>query len=160
MKKTDVNITLQEPQLPRQLDNARRNHGGMTVPDDFFAQFERKMNAVIDADIALRQSQPEARKPELQVSEPQSEADASQPASPVIGWTRYVSVAAAVVALVALTLFVRQQGVVDTPDVAPDQFAAAEPVEAPASEVQEAISEDVIADASDYDIYEYYCDML
>ena len=38
-----------DPQLPKEVKDACQNHMGMTVPEDFFAQFERKMNAVIDA---------------------------------------------------------------------------------------------------------------
>lgn len=160
MKESDVKITLQDPQLPSQLVNARRNHGGMTVPDDFFAQFERKMNAVIDADVALRQSQPEATTPQPQITTPRPE-DADRPqVLPLWGWKRYVSVAAAVVVLVALTLFVRQQGVVDTPDIAAEHFAEASNVEAAQIEDAEIVNEDLMADASDYDIFEYFCDVL
>ena len=48
MKDNKLHIFMEDPELPKQLKDARRNHGGMTVPEDFFAQFERKMNAVID----------------------------------------------------------------------------------------------------------------
>ena len=52
MKDNKLHIFMEDPELPKQLKDARRNHGGMTVPEDFFAQFERKMNAVIDADLS------------------------------------------------------------------------------------------------------------
>lgn len=55
----DNNIHIdKEPELPEFFANARRNHGGQTVPADFFEQFEKKMNAVIDAEELVKNAAP------------------------------------------------------------------------------------------------------
>ncbi len=59
MNKEQFNIGLNDPVLPEEVKKATQNHGGMTVPDDFFMQFERKMNAVIDAEVMKNQSNPD-----------------------------------------------------------------------------------------------------
>lgn len=58
MNKEQFNINIADPELPKAAREAARNHGGMTVPEGFFEQFERKMNAVIDAENLLHESQP------------------------------------------------------------------------------------------------------
>lgn len=150
MKADKPIISLQEPQLPEGLANARRNHGGMTVPDDFFQQFERKMNAVIDADVAARKAEQEAAASAQPVLRPA-----------LTGWQRYLTVAAAVVIAVALGIFISKQGVVDTPDTSlvpltAGTTAAEQPV---IEEVTEPVTEELMASASDYDIFEYLCDI-
>ena len=49
MNKEQFKINLSDPEIPAEVRDASRNHGGMTVPEGFFSQFEQKMNAVIDA---------------------------------------------------------------------------------------------------------------
>lgn len=48
MNKEQFKINLSDPEIPAEVRDASRNHGGMTVPEGFFSQFEQKMNAVID----------------------------------------------------------------------------------------------------------------
>ena len=62
MNNEQFTITPADPELPQVLKDARRNHGGMTVPDGFFAQFEQKMNAVIDAEVQMQQATAAAEK--------------------------------------------------------------------------------------------------
>lgn len=49
MNKEQFNIGLNDPELPQVVKDASRNHGGMTVPKDFFSEFEKSMNEAIDA---------------------------------------------------------------------------------------------------------------
>ena len=94
MKDNKLHIFMEDPELPKQLKDARRNHGGMTVPEDFFAQFERKMNAVIDADIAAKEAE---KKPSIKVESQQS----------VLSPKRWIKVAAMVAMVVAVGLAIQ-----------------------------------------------------
>lgn len=145
-------ITLEDPQLPAQLAHARRNHGGMTVPDDFFAQFERKMNAVIDAEQHVQQAGVES-----------SPADA--PVVPIShgmwsGWRRYASIAATVVLVVGITLFLR---LFDTPaneqQVTSIDFSSFAALDVNAVDLSDQVVDEVLTAATDYDVFEYYCDL-
>lgn len=61
MNKEQFKIGVNDPELPEEVKKATQNHGGMTVPDDFFVQFERKMNAVIDAEVMKNQTNSDNR---------------------------------------------------------------------------------------------------
>lgn len=55
MNKEQFNIGQSDPELPEIVKDAKQNHGGMIVPDDFFVSFEKKMNAIIDAEVLTHQ---------------------------------------------------------------------------------------------------------
>lgn len=144
MKDEKINLSLDEPQLPKALSDARRNHGGMTVPDGFFTQFERKMNAVIDAEVMAHGQ----------------DAAAESPRPAVLNWRRWASIAAAVVVVVALSLVVRMQNGSDASADSPSSLAAlGEGNSAEAAEVQDQIEDGVMAAVSDYDVFDLYCDL-
>ena len=150
--KDDIKLTsLLDPQLPSQLKDARRNNAGMTVPTDFFAQFERKMNAVIDADVTARQA-----------SEPQP---ALRPQTTVFSWRKWVSVAAAVVLIVGVSIALRSQqsglNPADDPllnNVMAQTVEAAE-AEPETIELPEQVADELMACDSDYDVFDLYFDI-
>lgn len=145
MKDDKKNISLQEPQLPTELQNARRNHGGMTVPDDFFAQFERKMNAVIDADEMAKKAESEVKMK-----------------SPAFNWHRWVSVAASVVVVVAVSIYARISNSgesIPAPSSVASLVDDAESSLADEIVLPEQMADEVMSAASDYDVFDLYCDL-
>lgn len=145
MKDNTNNLSLKEPELPKQLLDAKRNHGGMTVPDDFFAQFERKMNAVIDAEVLKQQP-------------------AVTPAQParVFNPYRWITIAATVIVVAALGLFVQRQHV-DEPqfDAQSSGIVAqmSDMQDEESAELTEQLADEMLLIASDYDVYDLYCDL-
>ncbi len=149
MKDNKLSIIMEDPELPKQLKDARRNHGGMTVPEDFFAQFERKMNAVIDADVAARKA---GTKPAVQTERP----------AHILRPSRWIRVAAMVALVVAVGLAYQFMRVgndkIDTSNVG--QLADFEQMSAEQLEeidIPEQIEDVLMASTSDYDAYDIYC---
>lgn len=140
------NLSIDEPQLPSQLKDAKRNHGGMTVPEDFFAQFERKMNAVIDADVAAHKA---------------IEPKVSAPKPTVFDWRRWTSIAAAVVVVVALSVAVRSNRTGETPADTQQSIMLASMAENEVETVDfaEQMEDDMMVAVSDYDVFDLYCDL-
>lgn len=151
MKEEMKKVRLEDPQLPSALKEARRNHGGMTVPEDFFAQFEQKVNAMIDAEISSQKSS------ELPSLQPQIvHKDRSRV---------WISVAASVVIAVAIGLawqFVDFSNN-ETQEIQPvSLFAELENEtvnDGQAIELPEEVSDEMMASASDYEIFDIYCDI-
>lgn len=149
--KDDTKLTsLLDPQLPSQFKDARRNNAGMTVPAGFFDQFERKMNAVIDAEVAAKQA---------------SEAQpVLRPQTTVLSWRKWASVAAAVVLVVGVSLALRSQQTGQTPAEDPLLSNVMAQTEETASEVEaielpEQVADELMACASDYDVFDLYFDI-
>lgn len=151
MKEEMKKVRLEDPQLPSALKEARRNHGGMTVPEDFFAQFEQKVNAMIDAEISSQKSS------ELPSLQPQIvHKDRSRV---------WISMAASVVIAVAIGLawqFVDFSNN-ETQEIQPVSLFAELENEAvndgQAIELPEEVSDEMMASASDYEIFDIYCDI-
>lgn len=135
-------LPLQDPMLPETFRNARRNHGGMTVPDDFFSQFERKMNAVIDAEV-----QTQVSKPQLQL----------KPAASVWNLGRWLSVAASVALIVGISIMVNRQQKGETLSDSVQLAAAAAPDAS--AEAVDPVAEEMMACATDFDVFDLYCDL-
>ena len=137
---------MEDPELPKQLKDARRNHGGMTVPEDFFAQFERKMNAVIDADIAAKEAE---KKPSIKVENQQS----------VLSPKRWIKIAAMVVAVgLAIQFKWFGQNQIDSNNV--NQLVNIEQTsseEMEKIEIPEQIEDVLMVSTNDYDAYDIYC---
>ena len=149
MKDNKLHIFMEDPELPKQLKDARRNHGGMTVPEDFFAQFERKMNAVIDADIAAKEAE---KKPSIKVENQQS----------VLSPKRWIKVAAMVAMVVAVGLAIQfkwfGQNQIDSNNV--NQLVNIEQMsseEMEKIEIPEQIEDVLMVSTNDYDAYDIYC---
>lgn len=151
MKEEMKKVRLEDPQLPSALKEARRNHGGMTVPEDFFAQFEQKVNAMIDAEISSQKSS------ELPSLQPQIvHKDRSRV---------WISVAASVVIAVAIGLAWQSVDFSnnETQEIQPVSLFAELENEAvndgQAIELPEEVSDEMMASASDYEIFDIYCDI-
>lgn len=145
MKDDKKYMSLEEPQLPEKLKDARRNHGGMTVPNDFFEQFERKMNAVIDA---------------AELKDKPADPEVSLPQVPVFNWRRWVSIAAAVIVLVALSLVIRSQQSAETPTDLQGLASFAQTIDTEEQfELPDHMADEIMAAASDFDVYDLYCDL-
>lgn len=151
MKEEMKKVRLEDPQLPSALKEARRNHGGMTVPEDFFAQFEQKVNAMIDAEISSQKSS------ELPSLQPQIvHKDRSRV---------WISVAASVVIAVAIGLawqFVDFSNNETQEIQSVNLFAELENEtvnDGQAIELPEEVSDEMMASASDYEIFDIYCDI-
>lgn len=142
-----INIQ-QDPQLPEMLKDARRNHGGQTVPQDFFAQFEKKMNAAIDADILLQEAEKKAQQPQIK-------------------WYRekrtWMSLAASFLLILVLGIAMQfdQLGHKLTGTTHNDNNVAEIQFEEDDTflEVPEIVEENYLATTNDYELYEYYCDI-
>ena len=140
---------MEDPELPKQLKDARRNHGGMTVPDDFFAQFERKMNLIIDADIAMKEAEVS---PSIKVEKRQ----------PVLRPKRWIKVAAMVALVVAVGLAMQFKwfgnNQIDPENI--NQLAGIEQVagdDIDKMEIPEQVEDLLMVSTSDYDAYDIYC---
>lgn len=149
MKDEKLHIFMEDPELPRQLKDARRNHGGMKVPENFFAQFEQKMNAVIDADIAAKEA---AKTPSIQPEENYS----------IFRPKRWMKVAAMVALVVAVGLAI-QLDWFGKNKIDPEQVNHIANVEQTVGEemdkieITEQIEDALVASTSDYDVYDIYC---
>ncbi len=148
MKDDKLHIFIEEPKLPEQLKDARRNHGGMKVPEDFFVQFEQKMNEVIDADIAAKEHQ---GSPVIPLEDP----DALRP-------KRWLKVAAMVALVVAVGLAIQFKwfgnSQIDKNQI--NQIANFEQTtgeEMEEIEIPEQYEDVLMASTSDYDAYDIYC---
>lgn len=145
-------LYLNDPELPAKLQDARRNHGGMTVPEGFFADFEARMNAVIDAEAQQDKRQNEA--PVVAMPQPQKPA--------IGGWGRWISVAATVVLVVALGITLQLWNS-NTPDVTiVDGLATIEENSQTADdaiELPDHVADEVLASVSDYEVFDLYCDI-
>ena len=149
MKDNKLHIFMEDPELPKQLKDARRNHGGMTVPEDFFAQFERKMNAVIDADIAAKEAE---KKPSIKVENQQS----------VLSPKRWIKVAAMVALVVAVGLAIQFKwfgnSKIDSNKI--NQLAGIEQMSSEEMEkidVPEQVEDLLMVSTTDFDVYDIYC---
>lgn len=138
-----------DPQLPEMLRDAKRNHGGQTVPADFFAQFEKKMNAVIDADVLMKETEKKVEMPQIQ-------------------WYRqrrtWMGLAAsfALIVVVGIAMHVDHMGhkLQQQQDVT--QFASVEEAEDffdQDPEFMDTVEESYLASTNDYELYEYYCEI-
>lgn len=138
-----------DPQLPEIFTNAKRNHGGQTVPTDFFEQFEKKMNAVIDAEMMVKEVEKKAETPQIQ-------------------WYRqrrtWMSIAAsfALIVVVGIAMHVDHIGhkLQNTQQI--DQFAESYEefdLNDPELELPEMVEESYLATTNDYELYEYYCEI-
>ena len=151
MKDEKLHISPTDPELPDFLKDARRNHYGMTVPEDFFAQFEKKMNDVIDAEVARTEAaEPVIGRKEL-------------PKPSILIPRRWVGIAAvvAIIAAVSLTLQLDFSNDVNTqtpqdgiPTISASSMQSEEDIYLP-----EQVADELMASASDYDIFELYCDI-
>lgn len=146
MKDNKFNLSLQDPQLPSALKDARRNHGGMTVPENFFEQFELKMNAVIDAEV-------KAQQPSIEI----------KPAVVAKKNKYWMSAAAAFVVLFVLSLvlhFVVVGERLSDKESPVQNIASLEQFEMPEEgSLPESVSDEMLTAASDFDVYEMYCDL-
>lgn len=140
---------MEDPELPKQLKDARRNHGGMTVPEDFFVQFERKMNAVIDAEIAAKEAE---KTPSIKGENNQT----------VLRPKRWIKVAAMVALVVAVGLALQFKwfghSQIDSNNV--NQLVSVEQLsgdEMEKIEIPEQIEDVLMVSTSDYDAYDIYC---
>ena len=138
-----------DPQLPEMLRDAKRNHGGQTVPADFFAQFEKKMNAVIDADVLMKEAEKKVAQPQIQ-------------------WYRqrrtWMGLAASFVLIIVVGaamhfdrighLLQDQQDVSQLADVNED-----EEFFDPDMELMDSVEDSYLASINDYELYEYYCEI-
>jgi hypothetical protein len=122
---------------------AERRPSGQTVPDHFFEDFKASMEQKIDAYEAGRQAAARA----LTAEEPRRVHLNLR--RRFVLWT---SVAACLGLLIGLALPFEFQTPVAAPTSAADTYA-----EADASETQEQLEQDLmLAQLSDYDIFEYY----
>lgn len=138
MNTEQFKITQADPELPKELKDARRNHGGMTVPDDFFTQFEQKMNAVIDADIQVKKA---------------TETAAKEKGNVVSMRNRWTSIAAVAVVLLAI-------GMAFQFDWLGHKLTSEQEDIAANAEVEDDYdpAEDVFyASLSDYEVYDMIC---
>ena len=140
---------MEDPELPKQLKDARRNHGGMTVPEDFFVQFERKMNAVIDAEIAAKEAE---KTPSIK----------GETKPTVLRPKRWIKVAAMVALVVAVGLALQFKwfghSQIDSNNV--NQLVSVEQLsgdEMEKIEIPEQIEDVLMVSTSDYDAYDIYC---
>jgi hypothetical protein len=147
MKDNKLHIFMEDPELPKQLKDARRNHGGMTVPEGFFEQFERKMNAVIDADLAAKE-----KTPSIGVETQQ----------PVLRPKRWIKVAAMVALVVAVGLAIQFKwfgnSKIDSNKI--NQLAGIEQMSSEEMEkidVPEQVEDLLMVSTTDYDVYDIYC---
>ncbi len=136
-----------DPELPEIFRDAKRNHGGQTIPIDFFAQFEKKMNAVIDADIQLKEAEKKVKTPQIQ-------------------WYRqrrtWMSIAAsfALIVVVGIAMHVDHIGHKLQNVQQPTQFANTQNIidlDDPELELPDMVEESYLATTNDYELYEYYC---
>jgi len=137
MKDKKIDIRLQDPELPKALHDARRNHGGMTVPEGFFQSFEHDINALIDA-------QPQAQLPQPEVRVGQGRR-----------WIGAVAAAILVIVIVGLGLQFSQ---VEAPQ--PKGLPNVEGfAELDMESTDSDVAEELLVSASDYEIFEMYCDL-
>lgn len=111
-----------------------KGHAGMTMPENFFAEFDKQLEAKLDA---LEKLQTTTQQPTIGQSKR--------------NWLQYVSVAACAIALVAVGLFVQNLDSNTQAEVEALQLAETENDETSLDE------EMLIGTLSDLDLYEYYC---
>lgn len=137
-----------DPELPEILRNAKRNHGGQTVPADFFAQFEQKMNVVIDADILLKEAEKKTQKPQIQWYK-QSRTWMGLAASFVL------------IVVVGLAMHVDEIGHKISGTQHTNHFATIDEVfeNVDSEEFIDTMEEGLLATTNDYELYEYYSEI-
>lgn len=138
-----------DPQLPEMLRDAKRNHGGQTVPADFFAQFEKKMNAVIDADVLMKEAEKKVAQPQIQWYSKRRT------------WMGLAASFVLIIVVGAAMHFDRighllqdQQDVSQLADVNED-----EEFFDPDMELMDSVEDSYLASTNDYELYEYYCEI-
>lgn len=138
-----------DPQLPEILRDAKRNHGGQTVPADFFAQFEQKMNAVIDADVLMKEAEKKAAMPQIQ-------------------WYRqrrtWMGLAAGFALIVGVGIAMHVDQVGHKLQSQQDVFQLAnangeEDFMESEMELMDSVEDSYVASTNDYELYEYYCEI-
>lgn len=139
----------EEPKLPEAFENARRNHGGQTVPADFFAQFEKKMNAAIDADILLKEAEKKAAEPKIQWYQSRR---------------TWLGLAASFLIIVVLGIALQFDRIGHYLSESPEATQLANIQDAEEEDdffdVPEMVEESYLASTNDFELYEYYCDVL
>ncbi len=147
---TDKTIQIQtELHLPESFGDVRRNHGGQTVPQDFFAQFEKKMNAAIDAQVLLDAAEKKTTQPQIQ-------------------WYRQkrtiLSLAASFVLILVLGIAFQfdrlghklsEDATVNPTEMADAQYSDDEEY----FDVPELVEDSYLATTNDYELYEYFCEI-
>lgn len=137
MNKEQFNIGLNDPELPQIVKDASKNHGGMTVPENFFADFEQKMNKAIDAEANL------------------NIGTVLTTSRNTTSLSKRWSIAAAVVAVIAVIGVAFQFNWVENQLTEPENFIADV-----ASEAEEEINpaDDIYyTSLSDYEVYDLIC---
>lgn len=129
-----------DPQLPREAQEAGKNHMGMTVPADFFQQFERKMNAVIDAEVNVERTHT-------------INTQSSQKSVPQIG-RRWISIAAGVVVLAVIGMALQFNWfgtqIIEQQNLLVEASSSAEEELNPAEDIY-------YTSLSDYEVYDLIC---
>lgn len=129
-----------DPQLPREAQEAGKNHMGMTVPADFFQQFERKMNAVIDAEVNVERTHT-------------INSQSPQKSVPQIG-RRWISIAAGVVVLAAIGMALQFNWfgtqIIEHQNLLVEAASSAEEELNPAEDIY-------YTSLSDYEVYDLIC---
>lgn len=150
MKNDNIQFNMQDPELPSFLKDARRNHGGMTVPEDFFAQFERKMNAVIDADELAKKA---ADGPVLIPNKPA--------AAPLRRWLNIAAAVALVVGVSIAFQLLRSGSQLDEESASALASIETEQIvkQLENIELPEQVADEVLNSVSDYEIFDLYCDL-
>jgi len=147
---TDKKLYIEkDPELPDILRNAKRNHGGQTVPADFFSQFEKKMNAVIDAEVMLE-------KVDIKTNQTQYK------------WYKqhstWLSIAAsfALIVVIGISMHVDHVGhnlqETDQPAKIADFDGDFEEFEND-TEFFDSVGDSYLANTNDYELYDYYCEI-
>lgn len=129
-----------DPQLPREAQEAGKNHMGMTVPADFFQQFERKMNAVIDAEVNVERTHT-------------INSQSPQKSVPQIG-RRWISIAAGVVVLAVIGMALQfnwfDTQIIEQQNLLVEAASSAEEELNPAEDIY-------YTSLSDYEVYDLIC---
>lgn len=150
-KHIEPQLLTHEPELPQVLKD-HKVEPAMRVPEDFFAQFEQKMNAVIDAEVA------------------QAEAQAKVVAMPaqrsaLWRWSRIAAVVALVVAVGAAYLVLPSPTLSDelktgsawTADVSEAEWSQ---MEDDLDEALQGQADDLFfASTTDMEMYELFCEL-
>lgn len=134
MNTEQFTIKQADPELPEVVKRASQNHGGMTVPADFFAQFEQKMNAVIDTEVLA--------------SQPAIEPAAAKRTTTMT--RRWAGIAAAVALVVAVTAAIQINW--SAPDTPPEPEVMAETITSDYDD--QSAEEQYYATLSDYEVYD------
>lgn len=144
----DNNIHIdKDPELPEFFADARRNHGGQTVPANFFEQFEKKMNAVIDAEELVKNAAPVVKMQPKWYEQKQN----------------IIKIAAASVVILVAGLALQFDYIGHQLQDTQNGSSLAESNEFDFSDPELILPEDAeesyLASTNDYELYEYYCEI-